>query len=142
MNGSFIMQAGLFGNCRMTPACLYKLDVSQPMVTVAQARKVALSMPGAQERAHHGHPDFRVNGKIFATLWPTESRAVVKLSLADQAALVQMDPAAFSLNAWSYQGATNVHLKSIKLAQFRKLVETSWRKVAPKRLFARVVDEQ
>src|SRR5205085_5486052 len=85
------------------------LDVSSKMVTVAQARKIALSMPQAEELKHHGHPDFRVNGKIFATLWPDQSTAVVKLPLADQAALIQMDPDAFSLNAWSHQGATTVH---------------------------------
>ena len=117
------------------------LDVSSKMVTVAQARKIALSMPQAEELKHHGHPDFRVNGKIFATLWPDQSTAVVKLPLADQAALVQMDPDAFSLNAWSYQGATTVHLKHIALVQFRKVVQAAWRNVAPKRLVASVGDE-
>jgi hypothetical protein len=33
-------------------------------------RRLALSFPGAEERAHMGHPDFRVGGKIFATLHP------------------------------------------------------------------------
>jgi hypothetical protein len=108
------------------------------MVTVAQARKVALSMPLAEELEHQGHPDFRVNGKIFATLQPGESTAVVKLSLADQAAVVQMDPKAFSLNAWSYQGATTVHLKHIRLTQFRTVVKAAWRNVAPKKLLASV----
>lgn len=111
------------------------------MVTIAQARKVALSMPQAEEFQHHGHPDFRINGRIFATLWPDQSTAVVKLPLADQAALVQMDPDAFSLNAWSYQGATTVHLKHIKLAQFRNVVQAAWRTVAPKKLVASVGNE-
>ncbi len=30
-------------------------------------RKLALALPNAEERAHMRHPDFRVNGKIFAT---------------------------------------------------------------------------
>ncbi len=102
---------------------------------------VALSMPRAEEFEHHGHPDFRVNGKIFATLGPDQSSAVVKLPLADQAALVQMDPDAFSLNAWSYQGAITVHLKHIKLAQFRKVVQAAWRHVAPRGLVASVDSE-
>jgi len=83
-----------------------------------------------------GHPDFRVRNKIFATLWPDEKRAVVKLSLADQAALLQMHPQVFSLNAWSHQGATNVHLPLADVALFRKLIEDSWRRVAPKKLVA------
>ncbi len=56
------------------------------MTGVAQARKIALSMPKAEEHPHHGHPSFRVKNKIFATLYG--SRAVVKLSIADQIALV------------------------------------------------------
>jgi hypothetical protein len=111
------------------------------MVTLAQARKVALSMPHAEEREHQDHPDFRVNGKIFATLWPDKSMAVAKLTLADQAALIQMDPDAFSLNAWSHQGATTVHLKHITLKQFRKVIQAAWRNVAPKRLLASVDNE-
>lgn len=106
------------------------------MVTIAQARKIFLSMPHAEEREHMGHPDFRVNGKIFGTLWPVESRAVVKLTLADQAAVVQMDPDAFSLNAWSHQGATNVHLRHLNATRFRTLVDAAWRNVAPKRMLA------
>jgi hypothetical protein len=31
-------------------------------------RRIALGMDGAMESAHMGHPDFRANGKIFATL--------------------------------------------------------------------------
>jgi|SRR6516164_6542468 hypothetical protein len=99
------------------------------MVTISQARRIALSMPGAEERQHHGHPDFRVGGHIFATLWPDESRAVVKLAIADQAALVQMDPSAFSLNAWSRQGFTNVDLKHVDAKRLRSVVESAWRNV-------------
>ena len=36
-------------------------------------RRIALSLPEAEEREHMKHPDFRVNGRIFATLcYPTE----------------------------------------------------------------------
>ncbi len=100
------------------------------MVSIAQARRIALSMPGAEERQHHGHPDFRVGGRIFATLWPDESRAVVKLPIADQVALVQMDPGAFALNAWSRQGFTNVDLKRIDVKRLRSVVESAWRNVS------------
>ena len=104
------------------------------MVTVSQARTIFLSMPHAEERAHHGHPDFRVNGKILATLWPSKFRAVLKLAIADQSALIQMEPDVFSLNAWSHQRFTDVHLKRVKAARFRAVVDGAWRNVAPKRL--------
>jgi hypothetical protein len=96
------------------------------MTSTAQARKIALSMPRAEEHPHHGHPSFRVKNKIFATLYG--ARAVVKLSIADQTALVQMAPRAFSLNAWSHQGWTNVELKRVSVARFRSLVESAWRR--------------
>jgi hypothetical protein len=103
-------------------------------MTPADARKILLSMPEAGEKSHMGHPDFRVGDKIFATLWPKESRAVVKLPIADQTALVQMSPKIFSLAGWAHQGWTNVHLKHISKTRFRALAETAWRLVAPKAL--------
>jgi hypothetical protein len=38
------------------------------MVTDILARHLALALPGAVERDHHGFPSFRVAGRIFATL--------------------------------------------------------------------------
>lgn len=106
------------------------------MLDAATARNIALSMPEAEERQHHEHPDFRVKNKIFATLWPKEARAVVKLSLPEQKNLLKSSPRVFSTNAWSRQGWTNVHLKHITAERFRDVVENSWRRVAPKRLVA------
>jgi hypothetical protein len=102
------------------------------MVTIKQARRIAMSMPKAEEREHHGHPDFRVNGRIFATLWPDKSRAVVKVTIPDQMALVQMDPAAFSLNGWSRQGYINVNLEHIDVPRLRTVIESAWNNVAVK----------
>ena len=106
------------------------------VTNVATARRIILSMPEAEERQHHGHPDFRVNNKIFATLWPKESRVVVKLSMADQTVYLKSSPRTFSTNAWSGQGWTNVQLKYVSADRFRELVEDSWRDIAPKRLVA------
>ena len=47
------------------------------MVTVADARRVALSLPEAVEQDHHGRPSFRVAGKIFATLWDEDHMNVM-----------------------------------------------------------------
>jgi hypothetical protein len=107
------------------------------MATVTTARRIALACPEAVESAHMGHPDFRVGGKIFMTLWPADKRAVVKLPVPDQHALVQMDPEAFSLGGWSHQGWTNVHLARVNAAQLRVLADAAWRNVAPRRLVDR-----
>jgi len=48
-------------------------------------------LPEVSGGAHMGHPDFRVGGKIFATLWPDEERAVVKLSPEVQAVMVEAE---------------------------------------------------
>ena len=59
-------------------------------------RRIALGMKGAVEGAHMGHPDFRVNGKIFATLHPDLQTGMVKLTPAQQEVLVREHPSAFA----------------------------------------------
>jgi hypothetical protein len=97
-------------------------------------RRLALMLPEAEERDHRGHPSFRVREKIFATLWPGEQRAVLKLTMAGQSDLVGSNPKAFSLNAWSKQGWTNVHLAEVTSSECRALLEEAWRMVAPKQV--------
>ena len=107
------------------------------MITIAEAREIALAMPEAEEGAHMDHPDFRVWNKIFATLWPDESRAVVFTDPGDHERLLQSSPEAFSLNGWSERcGALDVHLGHIAAEEFHELVATSWRRKAPKSLLA------
>ena len=97
-------------------------------------RRLALSFPCTDEQDHRGHPSFRVREKIFATLWPLEERAVLKLTLEDQSDLLGSNPTAFSLNPWSKQGWTNVHLEHVSEKECHELLETAWRTVAPKKL--------
>lgn len=107
------------------------------MATVATARRIALACPEAVEGAHMGHPDFRVGRRIFMTLWPAKKRAVLKLPPADQHALVQMDPEAFSVGGWGRRGYTVVDLTRVNAAQLRVLADAAWRTAAPKRLLDR-----
>ncbi|MEX2219693.1 MAG: MmcQ/YjbR family DNA-binding protein [Phycisphaerales bacterium] len=56
-------------------------------------RAVALGMPGAIEGEHMGHADFRVGGKIFATLgYPDESWGMVKVTPEEQAEFMAEAP--------------------------------------------------
>jgi hypothetical protein len=65
-------------------------------MTLEGFRKLALGMPEADENAHMGHPDFRVRGRIFATLCaPSEEWGMVKLTPEQQAALVEAEPTVF-----------------------------------------------
>jgi len=53
-------------------------------MTADDFREIVLSMDGAVEGAHMKHPDFRANGRIFASLKPGEEAGVVKLSPEEQ----------------------------------------------------------
>ena len=106
------------------------------MVTVSAARKILLALPDTEEKAHMGHPDFRVNNRIFASLAPSKNKkkvVVVKLSPANQTAVMQIDPDAYSLNGWSRQGWTTIHLDKVTPSRFRSLAQSSWAEVAAKK---------
>ena len=86
-------------------------------MTAREFRRIALALEGAEERAHMGHPDFRVNGKIFATLkYPDEGWGMVKLPPADQDRFMRECPGVFvpCNGAWGRQGCTSVLLKAVK----------------------------
>lgn len=100
-------------------------------------RQLALSLPEAAERAHHGHPDFRVRRRIFATLgWPAEGWAMVKLAPEEQALRVEAEPTTFRPvpGNWGKQGATNVLLAIADEGSVRSALLSAWRRAAPKRL--------
>jgi hypothetical protein len=103
------------------------------MISVNDARNIMLSMPEAEQKEHSGHPDFRICNKIFGSL-DKNSLAVVKVSIPDQIALMQLSPETFSLNGWSHHGWTNVHLHHISKSLFKELVKKSWKIVAPKKI--------
>jgi hypothetical protein len=98
---------------------------------------MCLSMPEAFESAHMGHPDFRVQGRIFATLFDQErGRAMVKLTPEQQRKLVASNPASFASikGGWGRQGATEVRLGQVDDATLRGAIDLAWRNVAPRRL--------
>ena len=106
-------------------------------MTSSEFREVALRFPEAIESAHMHHPDFRVGGKIFATLgYPDERSAMVKLSAEDQREFVRSNAAVFTpvKGAWGRQGATNINLPEATIDIVRKALTAAWRKTAPKRL--------
>ena len=106
-------------------------------MTANDFRKIALSLPEVEERAHMNHPDFRVAGKIFATLgYPDKARVMVKLSPEEQHYFSKDYPDAFIpvKGVWGRRGATSVHLKAAKKDILAKAIQAAWRNTAPKRL--------
>lgn len=93
-------------------------------------RKLALALPGAIESSHMGHPDFRANGKIFATLqYPDENWGMVKLPPEQQNEFVRNHPSAFVpvKGAWGRQDSTSVLLKDAKAPILREAMRIAWK---------------
>jgi hypothetical protein len=108
-------------------------------VTAADFRRIALSFPEATESAHMDHPDFRVGGKIFATLgYPEKGWGMVKLPPKQQVFFIEAEPDVFApaKGAWGLRGATTVRLSAAKKASLRRALAAAWRNIAPKRLAA------
>lgn len=106
-------------------------------MTPTEFRKLALSLPETEERRHMDHPDFRVAGKIFATLgYPDNSCAMVKLSPEDQHYFSKDHPGIFVpvKGAWGRRGATTIRLKAANKDVITKAIQAAWRHIAPKRL--------
>ena len=106
-------------------------------MTGADFRRLALSMPEAAEGAHFGNADFRVGGKIFATLaLEKEGFGVLLLSPEEQAGMVEDAPEVFSPvpGGWGRKGSTRVCLAKVPADVLEAVLRTAWRKRAPKGL--------
>ena len=102
-------------------------------------RTLALALPGAEERSHFGHPDFRVKNKIFAGLAPDGKRGTLKLTPDAQEIVVSAKPAVFipAAGAWGRAGWTYVVLAKATRAEVSRLLEDSHRLVAAGRASTR-----
>jgi hypothetical protein len=105
-------------------------------MTADQFRRLALSLPEAVEASHMNHPDFRVGGKIFATLGPDETWGMVKLTPEQQKAVLRSSRAAFrpASGAWGRRGATIVDLAKAEKILVEEALTSAWRNTAPKKL--------
>ena len=105
-------------------------------MTPGDFRNLALRVPKAIESAHMGHPDFRVGGKIFASLWSDGETGMVKLTSEQQATFVDSDPDAFrpAQGAWGRSGCTLVTLPAATKTRVKQALVLAWRSTAPKKL--------
>lgn len=97
-------------------------------------RKLALSLPDTIESAHMGHPDFRVAGRIFATLTADEKTGVVMLSPEDQEIRLSAEPDIFepAAGAWGRQGSTKVALAAADTATLKSALAAAHRNILAK----------
>jgi hypothetical protein len=97
---------------------------------------MALSLPEVEERSHMGHPDFRVGGKIFATLpHPDKGVGMVKLTPEQQRVYIQAHPNVFApaQGAWGLGGSTLVQLKDADPEVLLEAMRAAWLGRAPKK---------
>ena len=93
-------------------------------------RRLALSFEGAEEGSHMGHADFRVGGKIFATLASLHlGYGNLKLTLEQQAAFVAELPDVFLPipGGWGRMGMTHIRLAKANEDVLRGALEAAWR---------------
>ena len=110
-------------------------------MTTNDFRRLALALPETTEQSHMNHPDFRVRGKIFATLGhPARGWGMVKLSPEQQHYFSRDYPDVFVTvkGAWGRRGATSVQLKAAGEKILQKALTAAWRNSAPKRLAAKL----
>ncbi len=98
-------------------------------MTGADFRQIALSMAGATEGSHFGNPDFRVAGRIFATLsLEREGFGVLLLTPEQQGGMVQDAPEVFSPvpGGWGRGGSTRVFLSKAAPDVLEGALRTAW----------------
>lgn len=94
-------------------------------MNIADFRRIALSMEGAEEASHMGAPDFRVGGHIFATL---ASHGNLMLTPEQQAAFVEELPQVFIpvAGGWGRMGATHVDLSKANEEILTGAIRVAW----------------
>lgn len=93
-------------------------------------RRIALGLPGAEESSHMGAPDFRVGGRIFATLASqNQGYGNLMLNLEQQAAFVAELPEVFVpiAGGWGRNGATHIRLAAANEDMLAGALRTAWK---------------
>ncbi len=120
-------------------ARICRASAEETIVTTDEFRRLALGLPDAIERTHMGTPDFRVHGKIFATLGSGSApRCGVKFTLEQQEMFMRIEATVFVPvdGGWGRKGWTHVLLTSAKGPIVSDALTTAWRNTAPKKLAA------
>jgi predicted nucleic acid-binding protein len=99
-------------------------------MNVKDFRRIALSFEGAEESSHMGAPDFRVGGRIFATLASQhQGYGNLQLTLEQQAAFVEELPDVFLPipGGWGRMGMTHIRLAAASEDVLRGALHAAWK---------------
>jgi hypothetical protein len=108
-------------------------------MTINEFRALALSFPETEESSHMGHPDFRVGGKIFATIAPDGIRGMAKLTPTQQETILRIAPETFepASGAWGRRGSTMIKLSEADDAEVRHALNAAWRNTASQKILSK-----
>jgi hypothetical protein len=101
-------------------------------MTANKFRSLALEISGALESSHMDHPDFRIGGKVFASLgYPDDEYGMVKLTPEQQRAFLKKAPGVFDpcAGTWGKRGATSVCLRSAPVVLLRAALDAASKNV-------------
>lgn len=109
-------------------------------MTADDFRRIALGLPEAAAGSHMGQEDFRVGGKIFATLTEAKDFGMASLSPGEQEMLCAAEPAVFAPvpGGWGLKGATRVFYGQADEATLTSALGMAWRRRAGPKLLARL----
>ena len=99
-------------------------------MNVEDFRRIALSLPDAEESSHMGQPDFRVGGHIFATLASAKrGYGNIKLTLEQQSAFVEEMPGVFLPipGGWGRMGMTHIRLAAASEDVLHGALHAAWK---------------
>jgi YjbR len=94
-------------------------------------RRIALALTDAVEGAHMGHPDFRIQNRIFATIHTDPRHGMVKLTAEQQQAFVRDFPKVFApeSGAWGRGGSTRVIFSEADEELVGEVMTLAWQNV-------------
>jgi hypothetical protein len=100
----------------------------------ADFRRMVLGLDGATEGAHMGHPDFRVNNRIFASLHSNDQFGMVALTPEQQQRLMAEHPETFTpeSGAWGRGGSTRVLLHAADQEAVGEALTLAWQNAVQK----------
>jgi hypothetical protein len=113
------------------------------MVSIDDARKLAMSYPDVSELPHFEKTSFRIKSKIFLTINAPFDRACVKLSPIDQDVFCSFNKEVIYPvpNKWGKNGWTLINLKKVRKSMFKDIVNSSFVNVAPKSIAEKFIAE-
>jgi hypothetical protein len=108
------------------------------LITAAEVRAVAMSLPRTSEHLIHDHIKFRIGAIVYVSISPDESTMGFGFPKEERAALIGAEPDKFAMPRLSDQRFNWVHARMAALSpdEMRELVTDAWRMVVPKKVAA------